>query len=126
MKQASSCKVILKYNHKFLVYLRDNKETIPFPNYWDLFGGGIEEGETLKDCITREIYEELELKLDMNYTETIPEDTDPIRYVAVFSSELNDVNVESMNFTGEGQKYGFFTRGELKTMKVVPHFRRYL
>ncbi|MBC7864020.1 MAG: NUDIX domain-containing protein, partial [Bacteroidia bacterium] len=32
--------------NKILLYLRDNKPGIPFPNHWDLFGGHIEEGES--------------------------------------------------------------------------------
>ena len=29
---------------KLLIYLRDDKPTIPFPNHWDLFGGHVEVG----------------------------------------------------------------------------------
>jgi len=44
---------------KLLIYLRDDKPTISFPNHWDLFGGHIEEGETPEIALTREIEEEL-------------------------------------------------------------------
>lgn len=46
-------------NQQLLIYLRDNKPEIPFPNYWDLFGGHIEEGETAEVALVREIQEEL-------------------------------------------------------------------
>jgi len=53
-------------DNKLLIYLRDNKPTIPFPNHWDLFGGIIEEGETPEETLVREIEEEIGVKLE-NY-----------------------------------------------------------
>lgn len=46
-----------------LMYLRDNKNIIPFPNCWDLFGGYIEDGETPEVALKREIKEELGIVL---------------------------------------------------------------
>ncbi len=46
-------------NNKLLIYLRDNKPSIPYPNHWDLFGGFLEDGETPEQALKREIYEEL-------------------------------------------------------------------
>ena len=50
-------------NGKLLIYLRDNKPDIPFPNHWDLFGGMIEEGETPGQALVREVEEELGITL---------------------------------------------------------------
>lgn len=44
---------------KLLIYLRDDKPNIPFPNYWDLFGGHIEDGESPEVALIREVQEEL-------------------------------------------------------------------
>ena len=50
-------------NGKLLIYLRDNKPDISFPNHWDLFGGIIEEGETPEEALVREVKEELGIEL---------------------------------------------------------------
>lgn len=50
-------------NGEFLLYLRDNKPGIPFPGYWDLIGGHVEEGETPEEALVREVKEEIDIDL---------------------------------------------------------------
>src|SRR5690348_1867021 len=47
-----------------LLFLRDNINTIPYPNCWDIPGGRVEPGESPEQTIVREMHEELELTLD--------------------------------------------------------------
>ena len=45
---------------EILLYLRDNKPGIPFPNHWDLIGGHVEEDESPEEALIREVKEELD------------------------------------------------------------------
>ncbi len=49
--------------NRLLIYLRDNKPEIPFPDHWDFFGGHVEEGETPEETLIREVKEELGFEL---------------------------------------------------------------
>ncbi len=49
---------------RLLIYLRDDKLSIPFPNHWDLFGGHVEVGETPEEALRRELQEEIGATLD--------------------------------------------------------------
>ena len=54
---------VLFYNNhtqRVLLYRRDNKPTIPFPNHLAILGGHTEDGETPEDTVVREIAEELD------------------------------------------------------------------
>jgi 8-oxo-dGTP diphosphatase len=50
-------------SNRLLIYLRDDKPGIPFPNHWDLFGGHVENGETPEEALVREVKEELGIDL---------------------------------------------------------------
>jgi 8-oxo-dGTP diphosphatase len=62
MNQVATALLFDKEGH-LLIYLRDDKPTIPFPNCWDLFGGHVEEGEQAEEALVREVREELGLTL---------------------------------------------------------------
>ena len=48
---------------RLLIYLRDDKPNIPFPNHWDLIGGHVEADETPEQALVREVKEEIGVDL---------------------------------------------------------------
>jgi 8-oxo-dGTP diphosphatase len=62
MKQIAQVLLLDRHN-RLLIYLRDNKPEIPFPNHWDFFGGHVEVGETPEQALVREVMEELGVNL---------------------------------------------------------------
>ncbi|MEM1429404.1 MAG: NUDIX hydrolase [Pseudomonadota bacterium] len=63
MTEFSGAKVAILQAGQVLTLLRDNRADIPFPNRWDLPGGGREGAETPVECIMRETLEELSVPL---------------------------------------------------------------
>ena len=59
MKQVTAA--IIKDNDKYLICQRDAEDECSL--LWEFPGGKLEEGETLEECIVREIKEELDLEI---------------------------------------------------------------
>ena len=62
MKQIAQL-LLLDRDNRLIIYLRDDKPEIPFPNHWDLIGGHVEVGETPEQALVRETKEEIGLEL---------------------------------------------------------------
>lgn len=106
MKRKSVAILIINQEGEVLQMLRDDKPTIQYPNTWVSIGGIVEPGETFKEAIVREVYEELEIKLDTFELYKIYEW--PEKREAVFVAQL-DFDPHSINLQ-EGQRIEFFAK----------------
>lgn len=57
-----TCGILIK-NNKILMTKRSKKKR-EFPNYWEFPGGKCEKNESIKNCIKREINEELNIEIE--------------------------------------------------------------
>lgn len=105
---------------EFLLYLRDNKPGIPFPGYWDLIGGHVEEGETPEEALVREVREELDIDLK-EYTfykkyECLTGDAyENVKYI--FTGKIN-IPIEEITLL-EGVRPQYFSRNEIPDVKFA-------
>lgn len=123
VKEASKI-IILNEEKEILLQLRDEKKDIPFPGYWDFFGGKIERGENPLETIKREAYEEINV---------VPRNIIFLGKIYVPKNNLSQESCNNFMFRGyinqtaenidfsEGQGVRYFGLKELKGIKFV-HF----
>jgi len=97
-----------------LLCLRDDKAGIPFPNCWDLFGGGVEPDETPQECIVREMKEELDLTIAEPRLYKITHFDDRIEYT-FFQTASRDL-VDRPQYEGKGKKW--FSKAEIQSLPL--------
>lgn len=123
----SGCKIALLSDDKLLTILRDDISTIPWPNMWELPGGGREGEETPFECVRREVFEELGLKLEeasivwaKEYQGMLVPDETSIFMVGTITQE----DFASIAFGDEGQAYQMMDVSQfLSDEKVVPQLK---
>ena len=113
--------IINRKINKILLVLRDNKPSIPSPNCWSLFGGGIEPGESPVEALKREISEEINIKvhdicqIDKIDVTLLVEDISYFVTGYIFlgytDAELGSIEIY------EGQKVEYFTFDEIMELK---------
>ena len=123
----TGCKIALFCGDKFLTILRDDKETIPYPNMWDLPGGGREGNETPFECVAREVYEELNIQLskeEVIWSEIYPGILDEKKQFVFLVGNLAQEEFEHIDFGDEGQGYKLVSFEEFLTSdRVVPQLQ---
>lgn len=107
--------VIPNHEGKFLIQLRDNKPTIPYPGCWVFPGATVEEGEYAFDAALREIPKEFEIYVG-------PEE------VVFIGGYTRDDSVKCFIFAyiggkipikiTEGQRFQFFSIEEIKKLPL--------
>ena len=64
-KRISSRGIIIDGDKVYLFFRRKRKENGVLKEYYAIPGGGLEEGETLRECVIRELREEISIEVDV-------------------------------------------------------------
>jgi len=118
MKRKGTSIIFVNDQKQVLLFLRDDKPDIPYPNMWDVPGGHVDDGETPEQCIVREMKEEMELDLEDFQLFSVMEFTDRIEYT--FWKKTN-LDIKSITLH-EGQKLKWFTESEVRNTQLAYGF----
>ena len=123
----TGCKIALICDGRILTILRDDKPTIPWPNLWELPGGGREGDESPFECVSREVYEELSIQLlkdDIVWSWIYPSMLDENKNYVFLVGKLTQEQFNSIVFGDEGQGYKLVRLEEfLASDRVVPQLQ---
>lgn len=123
----TGCKIALFCGDKLLTILRDDKSNIPYPNTWELPGGGREGDESPFECVAREVYEELGIHLIeecLLWSKVYPSMLFEGRQSVFMVGQLNQEQFDNIVFGDEGQSYKLKGIEEfLGSDKVVPQLQ---
>ena len=118
----SGCKIALICDNKLLTILRDDIPTIPWPNVWELPGGGREGEETPFECVQREVFEELGLKLeeaDILWAKEYQGMLDPDKTSIFMVGTITQEEFTGIVFGDEGQAYQMMDVSQFLSDKKV-------
>lgn len=104
----SSSKIALLKDDQILTILRDDIPTIPYPNTWDLPGGGREDKETPFECVQREVFEELGITISkdsISWAKVYPEMVDTSKESVFVVGEISQDQIGQIVFGDEGQDW---------------------
>ena len=123
----TGCKIALICDGRILTILRDDKPTIPWPNLWELPGGGREGDESPFECAAREVYEELTIQLskdDIIWSWIYPSMLDENKKSVFLVGKLTQEQFDSIVFGDEGQSFKLMSIEEFLTLdQVVPQLQ---
>lgn len=119
-------KLLLTEGGRLLTCLRDDRADIPFPNHWDLPGGGREGSECPIACALRELHEEFGLVLPQGRLRgrRFPSHQRPGMVSWLFSGRLDLAEIAAIRFGDEGQGWAMMPVCRfIAHPRAVPHFR---
>jgi 8-oxo-dGTP diphosphatase len=118
MKRLGASIIFVNDKKQVLLFLRDDKPDLPYPNMWDVPGGHVEPDETPEECIVREMKEEMDINLKDFSLLCEKEFDDRIEYT--FWKKQN-LEIEKINLL-EGQCLKWFTRQETAETELAYGF----
>ena len=123
MPDHKAAMLLIATDSGLLMHLRDDKPSIPNPSCWAEFGGAVEESETIKQTLHREVLEET--GLDINNAAFLTTETDHEgdgREVSLFyitgSYRPEDIDLR------EGAGVAVHSLEDLRGLKMSPFVRR--
>jgi 8-oxo-dGTP diphosphatase len=111
-KKKGTSLIFVNRLREVLLVLRDNRSDIPFPNYWDILGGNVEEDETPEQCICREMKEEININIENPSLFRMYDFADRIEYTYW---QIVDFDLDKMDLL-EGQRLKWFSENEIYAM----------
>lgn len=121
-------KIALFCGGKLLTILRDDKPTIPWPNMWELPGGGREGDESPFECVAREVHEELGIALTEDcllWSKVYPSMLFEGRQSVFMVGQLSQEQFDNITFGDEGQGYQLMPIEEfLNSKQAVPQLQK--
>ncbi len=126
-KDFDGAKLALISRGKILTLLRDAKPDIPFPDMWDLPGGGREGGETPIETALRETHEEFGIRVApdlLQYHVCGTGFLNERKTIWFFGAVDDGFNPETVRFGDEGQKWEMMDiRVFLNHPTGIPHLQ---
>ena len=123
----TGCKIALFCGDKLLTILRDDKDNIPWPNMWELPGGGREGQETPLECLQREVWEELGLTLteeSIIWSKIYPSMLDKDRSAVFVVGRISQEQYREIRFGDEGQAFKLMPVEDfIKVEGVIPQLQ---
>lgn len=120
-------KVAFFIDDHILVYRRDNRPDIPFPNMLDLPGGGRENGESGAECVARETFEEFGIRVatdQLEHVQTYRNWRGAGEVALFFVCQLSPNILDDIVFGDEGQGWKTMPVDEfLASDDAVPHLQ---
>ena len=123
----TGCKIALFCDDRILTILRDDKSNIPYPNTWELPGGGREGDESPFECAAREVYEELGIHLTEDcllWSKVYPSMLFEGKQSVFMAGQLSQDQFDNIVFGDEGQGYKLMPIEEfLNSKQAVPQLQ---
>ena len=121
-------KVAFFIGNEILVYRRDNKPDIPFPDMLDLPGGGRENDETGAECAVRETFEEFGIRVQASALTLVDEYENwrgEGKQALFYVGSLTEAQIGKIEFGDEGQNWQIMdVKIFLESDQAVPHLKQ--